>query len=115
MIINHHYGPTHVTSLQHNPVPGQSLALSSNANASPTPQNDELLSKVADLVTALQKAEQEASSAKAELSKLKANLDKTNKQAAKEAVDKDSAQQRIAPDFGNFDVTVRAKVLVDRK
>jgi hypothetical protein len=113
--------------VQHKPVPQQQLALPSNVNASPTPQENELkskvslleaalqkaeqevssakteLSKVSNLETALQKAEQEASSAKTELLEMKANLDKVSKQGAN------------APDFGNLDVTVRAKVLVDRK
>lgn len=48
------------------------------------------------LETALQKAEQEASSTKTELSELKANLDKASEQADKEGSDRDSAQTRIA-------------------
>jgi chromosome segregation ATPase len=89
--------------VQHKPVPQQQLALPSNVNASPTPQENELKSKVSLLEAALQKAEQEVSSAKTELLEMKANLDKVSKQGAN------------APDFGNLDVTVRAKVLVDRK
>lgn len=46
--------------------------------------------------TSLQKAEQEASSTKTELSDLKANLEKAGEQAAKEGSDRDSAQTRIA-------------------
>ena len=61
------------------------------------------LSKKSDLELALQKAEQDASSAKTELLKLKENLDKASKQAAN------------APGCGDFDVTVRAKVLAERK
>lgn len=46
--------------------------------------------------SSLQKAEQEASSTKTELSDLKANLEKAGEQAAKEGSDRDSAQTRIA-------------------
>ena len=154
IIVNHNYGPTHVTSpqynpvpeqslallssanaslmlqnnalqskvsnfqtalLQHKPVPQQLLALPSNVNASPTLENNEPLSKVSNLGTALQKAEQEASSAKSELSELKTSLVKASEEAAKESSEKDFAQKSIAPGFGNFDITVRAKVFVDRK
>lgn len=48
------------------------------------------------LESALQKAEQEASSTKTELSDLKANLDKASEQAAKEGSDRDSAQTLTA-------------------
>jgi chromosome segregation ATPase len=137
--------------VQHKPVPQQQLALPSNVIASSTSQENELeskvslleaalqkaeqevssaktalakpsnletalqkakqdvnsakieLSKMSNLETALQKAEQEASSAKTELLEMQANLDKLSKQGAN------------APDFGNLDLTVRAKVLVDRK
>ena len=58
--------------------------------------NNELQSKVSSLESALQKAEQEASSTKTELSDLKANLDKASEQVAKEYSDRDSAQTRIA-------------------
>lgn len=44
----------------------------------------------------MQKAEQEASSTKTELSDLKANLDKAGEQAAKEGSDRNTAQTRIA-------------------
>jgi hypothetical protein len=142
MVVNHYYGPIHVMSLQqnltpqqclalpltanaslmlqnkdllskvadlqtalvkHKPVPQQPLALPSNVDVSPTPQENELQSKVSDLEAALQKAEQEASSAKTELLKMQANLVKANEQAAN------------APGLSNYDVTVRAKLLVDRK
>lgn len=61
-----------------------------------TNKNNELQSKATSLESALQKAEQEASSTKTELSDLKANLDKASEQAAKEGSDRDSAQTRIA-------------------
>lgn len=61
-----------------------------------TTKNNELQSKITSLESTLQKAEQEASSTKTELSDLKANLDKAGEQAAKEGSDRDSAQTRVA-------------------
>lgn len=52
--------------------------------------------KISTLESSLQKAEQEASSTKTELSDLKANLEKASEQAAQEGSDRDSAQTRIA-------------------
>jgi myosin heavy subunit len=61
-----------------------------------TSKNNELQSKISNLEISLQKAEQDASSTKTELSDLKANLDKASEQADKEGSDRDTAQTRVA-------------------
>lgn len=70
--------------VQHKPIPQQPLALPSNVIASPTPQNNKLQPKVSNLEAALQKAEQDASSARTELAKM-SNLE-TALQKAKQEV-----------------------------
>jgi hypothetical protein len=59
-------------------------------------KTNEVQARISTLESSLQKAEQEASSTKTELSDLKTNLEKAGEQAAKEGSDRDTAHSRIA-------------------